>query len=195
MTLLMHSLSANYNQYHGSNNQIQFGNRGGGSIVITPEARGPDEFYENYGAADVFDVWNDVARRYRLNPAWAVATGYSMGGFGTFKLASQFPDLFARAQPTVGTENNTDVLASLRNMPVLMWNTHGDELVPERSSRPPRPSSTRSGTATSSTRSSRAATRSAARCSRATSSSRSTTSSRRRLRSWGPRWWIGTRPT
>ena len=26
-----------------------------------------------------------------------------MGGFGTFKLASQFPDLFARAQPTVGT--------------------------------------------------------------------------------------------
>ena len=131
MTLLMHSLSANYNQYHGSNNQIQFGNRGGGSIVITPEARGPDEFYENYGAADVFDVWNDVARRYRLNPAWAVATGYSMGGYGTFKLASQFPDLFSRAQPTVGTENNTDVLASLRNVPVLMWNTHGDELVPE----------------------------------------------------------------
>ena len=52
-----------------------------------------------------------------------------MGGIGTFKLGAQFPDLFARAQPTVGDEPNTDVLASIRNLPVLMWNTSADELV------------------------------------------------------------------
>ena len=52
-----------------------------------------------------------------------------MGGIGSFKLGAQFPDLFARLQPTVGDEGTTDVLASLRNVPVLMWNTHGDELV------------------------------------------------------------------
>ena len=129
MTLLLHSLSANYNQYIGTRNQSQFGERGPGSIVITPEARGPDENYENYGAADVFEVWADVARRYRLDPAFTVATGYSMGGLGSFKLGSQFPDLFARIQPTVGFESNPDVLASLRNVPVLMWNNVGDELV------------------------------------------------------------------
>jgi hypothetical protein len=128
MTLLMHSLGANYNQYYGSRNQSQFGEREFPSIVITPEARGPDESYENYGAADVFDVWADVARRFKLNPAISVTTGYSMGGFGSFKLGSQFPDLFARMQPTVGFEFNNDVLASLRNVPVLMWNNHGDEL-------------------------------------------------------------------
>jgi hypothetical protein len=128
MTLLLHSLSAAYNQYSGSRNQRQFGERGGGAIVITPEARGPDENYENYGAADVFEVWADVANRYRLDPSWAVSTGYSMGGVGTFKLGSQFPDLFARLQPTVGFETSTDDLASVRNVPVLMWNTHGDEL-------------------------------------------------------------------
>jgi hypothetical protein len=129
MTLLMHSLSAQYNQYLGTRNMSQFGERGAGSIVVTPEARGPDENYENYGAADVFDVWNDVAHRFRLDPAWAVATGYSLGGIGSFKLGSQFPDLFAKIQPTVGDESNTAVLASLRNVPVLMWNNHGDELV------------------------------------------------------------------
>jgi predicted esterase len=129
MTLQLHSLSAPYNQYYGSRNQSQFGERGGGSIVITPEARGPDENYENNGAADVFEVWADVARRYRLDPAWTVITGYSMGGDGTFLLGSQFPDLFARAQPTVGFEQKTGVLSSLRNVPVLMWNTHGDELI------------------------------------------------------------------
>src|SRR5260370_1687843 len=52
-----------------------------------------------------------------------------MGGFGTFDVGSQFPDLFARAQPTVGQETNTGVLASMRNLPVLMWNVAGDELV------------------------------------------------------------------
>ncbi|MEA2448800.1 MAG: hypothetical protein QOG63_732 [Thermoleophilaceae bacterium] len=129
MTLLMHSLSANYNQYIGSRNQQQFGDRGAGSIVITPESRGPDENYENYGAADVFEVWADVARRYKLDPAWTAISGYSMGGFGTFKLGSQYPDLFARAQSTVGSELNAPaVLASLRNVPVLMWNNVGDEL-------------------------------------------------------------------
>jgi hypothetical protein len=130
MTLLLHSLSANYNQYSGTRNQSQFANRARPSIVITPEARGPDQFYAGYGGAEVFEVWADVARRYHLNPAYSEITGYSMGGFGTFRLGAQFPDLFARAQPTVGEESNPDVLASLRNIPVLMWNGSVDELVP-----------------------------------------------------------------
>src|SRR5439155_791627 len=52
MTLLLHSLSTNYNQYLGSRNQSQFGDRDGGSIVITPESRGPDGFYDSYAGAD-----------------------------------------------------------------------------------------------------------------------------------------------
>src|SRR5207247_215703 len=131
MTLLLHSLSAMYNQYLGTRNMSQLGERGPGSIVLTTESRGPDEGYENYGAADVFDAWADVARRYRLNPAWTTTSGYSMGAIGTFKLAAQFPDLFARAQSTVADESDNNVLASLRNVPMLMWNNHADELVNE----------------------------------------------------------------
>ena len=67
MTLQLHSLSANYNQYLSSRNQSQFAQRPKPSIVITPEARGPDQFYEGLGAADVFEVWADVARHYALN--------------------------------------------------------------------------------------------------------------------------------
>src|SRR5205823_1285645 len=130
MTLLLHSLSTNYNQYLGSRNQSQFGDRAGGSIVITPESRGPDGFYDSYAGADVFEVWADVARRYRLDPDWSVITGYSMGGLGTFKLAEQFPDLFAKAQPTVGFSGDDNLVASLRNIPFLMWNSLVDELVP-----------------------------------------------------------------
>ena len=131
LTLQLHSLSAMYNQYLGTNNQSQLGDRGPGSIVITPEARGPDEGYENYGAADVFDVWADVARHYPLDPDWTTISGYSMGAIGTFKLGEQYPDLFSRAFSTVGDEGNTELEANLRNLPILMWNNHGDELVNE----------------------------------------------------------------
>jgi hypothetical protein len=129
MTLLLHSLAANYNQFMDSNNQVQFALRARPSIVITPEARGPDQAYEALGASDVFEVWAAVARLWRLDPAYTDIAGYSMGGIGTFTLAEQFPDLFARAQPTVGDSSNNDLVASLRNIPVLMWNNSADELV------------------------------------------------------------------
>jgi len=129
LTLLLHSLSANYNQFAGSRNQSQFALRPHPSIVITPEARGPDQYYQGLGGADVFEVWAAVARLYHLDPAYTDIAGYSMGGIGTFALAEQFPDLFARAQPTVGYESDNDLVASLRNVPVLMWNNAGDELV------------------------------------------------------------------
>jgi hypothetical protein len=148
LTLLLHSLSANYNQFLTTQNQSQFGERGTGSIVITSEARGPDSWYYDAGAADVFEVWADVASRYKLDPDYTVISGYSMGGYGTYKLATQYPDLFAKGQPVVGppglgiwpppsepvpggAESNTNhMLASLRNVPFLIWNAVEDELVP-----------------------------------------------------------------
>jgi hypothetical protein len=133
MTLLLHSLSTDYNQYLASRNQAEFGERGPGSIVITPESRGPDGSYRSYAGADVFEVWADAARVYHLDPAWTVITGYSMGGYGTFDLGEQFPDLFARGQPTVGASTDNAKVASLRNIPFLMWNMATDELVPEAS--------------------------------------------------------------
>jgi hypothetical protein len=148
LTLLLHSLEGNYNQFLASANQSQFGERGPGSIVITPEGRGPDGWYYDYAGADTFEVWADVAARYRLDPDWTTVAGYSMGGYGTYKFTTQFPDLFAKAQPTVGPpglgiwtppsdpqpggarSNTNRMLGSVRNIPFLMWNAAQDELVP-----------------------------------------------------------------
>jgi hypothetical protein len=131
MTLLLHSLSANYNQYGNSRNQSELGERGPGSIVITPSGRGPDGFYAGIPEADTFEVWADVARRYKLDPDWSVVSGYSMGGFGTYRLLARWPDLFARGFSVVGIPGTVnDQLASLRNTPILAWNSGADELVP-----------------------------------------------------------------
>ena len=147
MTLLLHSLGAGFNQFTGSRNQSQFGERGSGSLVATPSGRGPDAWYYGEAGADTFEVWADVARRYPLDPAYTAISGYSMGGYGTYKFATQYPDLFARAQPTVGppgigiatTPDNPSggrksstfpMLGSLRHVPTQMWVGTTDELVP-----------------------------------------------------------------
>jgi hypothetical protein len=131
LSLLLHSLSANYNQYADSRNQSQVGERGAGSIVVTPAGRGPDGFYQGVPEADTFEVWADVARRYKLDPDWTIVTGYSMGGFGTYRLLARWPDLFARGFSVVGIPgaHTGDQLPSLRDTPILAWNAGGDELV------------------------------------------------------------------
>ena len=130
LTLLLHSLSANYNQYTNSKNQSQLGERGAGSIVITPNGRGPDGFYTDFAEADTFEVWADVARRYDLDPDWTVVSGYSMGGIGTYRLMSRWPDLFARGWSVVGSPRASEgQMASMRNTPLMAWAAAGDELV------------------------------------------------------------------
>jgi len=142
LTLLLHSLGASHNQFLGTRNQSQFGDRGRGNIVITTESRGPDGWYFGKAGAEVFEVWADVARRYELDPSRSAIGGYSMGGYATYKLGSQFPDLFAAGQPTVGPPGlgvgaavaqgslTTPMLPSLRHVPVKMWVGTLDELVP-----------------------------------------------------------------
>lgn len=130
LTLLLHSLSANYNQYSGTRNQSQLGERGAGSLVVTPGGRGPDGFYAGFAEADTFETWADVARNYPVDPDWTAATGYSMGGFGTYRLLARYPDLFARGWSVVGTPGSVDdQLPSLHNTPVLNWVAGADELV------------------------------------------------------------------
>ncbi len=130
MTLLLHSLSANYNQYLASKNQSQLGERGPGSLVLTPGGRGPDGFYAGIAEADTFEAWADVARHYPVDNDWASVSGYSMGGFGTYRLLARYPDLFSRGFSVVGAPGAViDQLPSLRNTPLLTWNSAADELV------------------------------------------------------------------
>lgn len=130
LTLLLHSLSANHNQYLSTANQVQLGQRGAGSVVVTPAGRGPDGFYKGVPEADVFEVWADAARHVPIDPTWVTASGYSMGGFGTYRLLARWPDLFARGFSVVGVPGSADdQLASLRHTPLLAWNAAGDELV------------------------------------------------------------------
>lgn len=129
LTFALHSFGGNYMQHavFSPNQLVQFGDDRG-SVVVTPSSRSLGGGYENESEADVFEVWRDVGRRVALDPARTAITGYSMGGFGAFRLASAYPDLFARAFTGVGPPG-TGFEANVRWVPFLNWVAVGDELV------------------------------------------------------------------
>jgi hypothetical protein len=102
LTLDLHSADATYARWLGQDRVVEEGERGTGSIVVTPMGRGTMGFYYGQSAADVFEVWADVARRYKIDPNYVALSGLSMGAIGSFKLAGEFPDLFAAAAVEVG---------------------------------------------------------------------------------------------
>jgi hypothetical protein len=53
-----------------------------------------------------------------------------MGGFGVYRMLARWPDLFSRGWSVVGAPGSVDdQLVSLRNTPLLLWNSTEDELV------------------------------------------------------------------
>lgn len=148
MHLLLHSLTSTYNQYRAYMPRIieQLGEQRD-AIVLTPHSRGPAHWYEGAAELDAFEAWGDAAHRYNVDFDRVTIGGYSMGGYGTYKLASQYPDLFARAFAIVGPpdaeiyggpsqglvdseQNAMRITDNLRTVPLLMWAGTDDELVP-----------------------------------------------------------------
>lgn len=148
LTIVLHSLSSSYNQYAVYMPRMleQLGEERG-AFVLTTEGRGPNGWYHDEAEYDLFEAWADLAARYDLDPDRVTVSGYSMGGYGTYKMASQYPDLFARGFAIVGPadesifggptggaieddQNTLHIADNLLNVPLLMWNGAIDELVP-----------------------------------------------------------------
>ena len=145
MTLNLHFCGGNYN--NGPPDAAQLADRGTGSLVLTPEGRGRCFWYWSEAGADSFEAWADAARHFRLDPTYNAISGWSMGGYGTYKLAAEFPDLFAAALPDIGcvsaetgwpgeptpsiSGEDAEILnlaGSYRNIPFLMANANMDVL-------------------------------------------------------------------
>ena len=156
LVINMHSLSVHHNQYRGgaanppsyATYYEQVGDELD-AVVVTPLGRGPDGWYIDEGLVDTIEVWSDVLSNYSLDRTRTVVTGYSMGGYGTYRLSTMMPDSFASAVsivgppgngiwpypgPPPGGESSTEwtypQLEATRHVP--FWITQGvlDELVP-----------------------------------------------------------------
>ncbi len=145
MTLNLHFCGGNYN--NGPPDAAELANRGSGSLVLTPEGRGRCLWYWSEAGADAFEAWADAGRHFRLDPTYNAVSGWSMGGYGSYKFVAQFPDLFATALPDIGCVSaetgwvgeptpsisgpDAEILnlaASYRNVPILAANANTDTI-------------------------------------------------------------------
>ncbi|HVL91636.1 MAG TPA: alpha/beta hydrolase-fold protein, partial [Actinomycetota bacterium] len=124
-----------------------------GNICVTPLGRGHDGWFFDEAELDFWEVWGSVARAYSLDSERTVIAGYSMGGFGAYRIGLSHPDLFARVAAIAATQicgerfapgvdhsqhpgpcttdaDTTPLLENARHLPVFI--THGttDELLP-----------------------------------------------------------------
>jgi predicted esterase len=100
LTWILHSLGVNHNQYGSTApNLLQEACEKRGSICATILGFGPDGWYMREAEVNFWEVWHQLATHYRLDTGRTVISGYSMGGYGTYRLGLTYPDLFAKAMP------------------------------------------------------------------------------------------------
>ncbi len=103
LTWILHSLGVNYNQYGAlAPSQLQEECQDRNSICATTEGFSDGQWYYEAAQVDFWDVWHQLADAYNLDPDATVMSGYSMGGFASYKLALEYPDLFAKSMPLEG---------------------------------------------------------------------------------------------
>ncbi len=155
LTWILHSLEVNYNQYGALDPQlIQQLCQDRGSICATTEGFGPAGWYYNEAETDFWQVWRSLADTLTLDPSRTVISGYSMGGWASYKLAFEHPDDFAGAMvldgpvicgvqafpgangpaysdPACSKDGQSGpLIANARWIPYVIDQTYADELVP-----------------------------------------------------------------
>jgi hypothetical protein len=103
LTLLLHSLALGQNQFASIGPRLLHQIcEDRDSVVVTPLARGPSCWYLDEGELDLWEVWARVAEQLGTDPNRTVISGYSMGGYGTYRLALAYPEVFAQAVVLAG---------------------------------------------------------------------------------------------
>jgi predicted peptidase len=96
-----------------------------GYIVACPKGRKSASMYLGDAERDVMDVIEEMKRAYRIDADRIYLTGHSMGGFGTWSIAMNHPDLFAALAPVAGGVNNPAAMSKIAHIPQLV--IHGDK--------------------------------------------------------------------
>jgi predicted peptidase len=80
--------------------------------------------YRGSAEQDVLDVIAEVRRDYKIDDSRIYMMGHSMGGFGTWSVAMDHPELFAGLGPISGGGNPAS-LEKIKSIPEYI--VHGDD--------------------------------------------------------------------
>ncbi len=99
-----------------------------GAVIVAPDVPG-----RNWSVPDseraVLALLGDVISRHAIDPSRVLVTGFSMGGAGTWYLATRNPDLFTGAI-AVAARPTENALDRLESVPLHLIHSPDDEVVP-----------------------------------------------------------------
>jgi predicted peptidase len=98
-------------------------------ILVSPQARS-----RPWAPDSLVALLDHVQDEFRIDPDRIYVTGLSMGGAGTWSVATAYPDRFAAAVPICGYGDPGGV-ERLREMPIWVFHGAKDDIVPLTSSR------------------------------------------------------------
>jgi hypothetical protein len=102
LQVYLHGCNANHSsQIDGEGFQTQFGDDLD-RVIIAPLGRGPVGYYSDISEVDVFEAAEDAHVTYGLDRRRWFLSGYSMGGYGTLRLGTLYPHLWAGLTNWVG---------------------------------------------------------------------------------------------
>lgn len=99
-----------------------------GFIVACPKGRDTASMYRGSAEQDVMDVMKEVERDYRIDLKRVYLMGHSMGGYGTWSVAMDHPDLFAALGPISGG-GDTNGLVKIKDIPEFVVHGNDDRTV------------------------------------------------------------------
>jgi predicted peptidase len=100
-------------------------------IVVSPQCPAGDWWTEK--AEVLINLLDDIVARYDVDKDRIYLTGLSMGGYGTWTLASAYPDRFAAIAPICGG-GKVFMADKLKDIPVWVFHGAKDNVVPLRES-------------------------------------------------------------
>lgn len=108
-------------------------------LVLAPQARGLSDFYLGDSAQDVLECIEHVQKLYNVDSRRIVLDGFSMGGYGAWRLGLLYPEIFAAVivrsgaivpPPPLEGENVLDMLEEGRRNRFFIVHGDSDNAVP-----------------------------------------------------------------
>lgn len=93
-------------------------------IIVSPQCPSASRWTDDDQQAGVLELLRFIQDNYGVDKNRIYLTGLSMGGYGTWRLAADYPQLFAAAAPICGGGRPDDA-EKLKALPI--WVFHGDK--------------------------------------------------------------------
>jgi len=100
------------------------------AIVVMPQITEAQAWSLGQGLEVAIMALRDANKHYALDQNRIYLTGISMGGFGTWELASLFPDFFAAIVPIASGKYPDERIHKLIHLPIWAHHSDSDEICP-----------------------------------------------------------------